>query len=578
MPTVNESADHVGRLLESSRVAVVSFDGHLRIRYANRAAEQLLRMERSDLLGRTQWELFPGTEGTELETTYRTALASGHPARFQQYYPEHDTWYEMDVTPAADGLDVALADVTWRKRVEADRDEAAQRSGDAVRGVALLTEVTEALTSTLNQVDGVRRLARLVVPDLADWCIVSLADPETGTLHDLAVAHRDPDRQTAAEEYARARGGVLTPESPVRIALATARSAVVGDGDLPSVEHVVQTVLHESPARDLLRALSPGMLAAFPLTARGRVNGILTLYWDAGTRVVERSELLLADEVAARAGMALDNARLYEERRSVALRLQEALLTALPEPDHLELRARYLPAAMGERVGGDWYDAIVAPSGTTGVVVGDVAGHDIGAAAVMGQVRTVLRTLAWEHTGPPGAVLRLLDRALDGLGSDVVATCLYATIEQTPDEKARMLRRLHWSSAGHPPPVLVHPDGRVEVLDAPNDLILGVVPDTVRTDHERDLPAGSTVVLYTDGLIERRRETLTEGLRRLTDALAHHAALPLEAMLDAVLLDVVGGGHHGDDIAVLAVRMHPEDRPRPPEAGPRTGPSGIIGG
>jgi serine phosphatase RsbU (regulator of sigma subunit) len=311
-------------------------------------------------------------------------------------------------------------------------------------------------------------------------------------------------------------------------------------------------------------------MVTVPLRARGRVAGLLSLYRDAGTAPLTGEELDVVEEVAARAGVALDNARLYAERRHAALVLQEALLTPLPEADHLELRARYLPAARDEKVGGDWYDAVVLPSGATALVIGDLTGHDIDAAATMGQVRTVLRTLAWEHAGSPADVLARLDQVLAGLGVDALATCLLMVVEQTLQDALRDRRRVRWSSAGHLFPVVLHPDGTADLLEVENDPLLGLAADTVRHDHERVMPPGSTLVLYTDGLIERRDSDVGAGMELLREALVRHRDEPLDGLLEALVTDL-SGSDRADDIAMLGVRFHSEDGPRPPEAGPDRG-------
>ncbi|GAA2027689.1 hypothetical protein GCM10009756_18970 [Pseudokineococcus marinus] len=261
---------------------------------------------------------------------------------------------------------------------------------------------------------------------------------------------------------------------------------------------------------------------------------------------------------------------LLDQRRTVAHVLQEAMLTRLPQPDHVHLLARYLPAAAGEQVGGDWYDAVVTGDGATTLVIGDVTGHDIHAAATMGQLRSALRTLIWaepHHT--PAQVLARLDTAIPALALDASATCLLARLEQSPAHADAGLRRLRWSSAGHLPPLLIGPDGHARLLSTEPELLLGFKPATTRQDHTVDLPPGSTLVLYTDGLVERRRSHLSDDLDRLAQVATTHADLDLPDLADALVHDLVGD-HPSDDTALLLARLHPEDRPRPPEAGPAT--------
>jgi serine phosphatase RsbU (regulator of sigma subunit) len=171
-------------------------------------------------------------------------------------------------------------------------------------------------------------------------------------------------------------------------------------------------------------------------------------------------------------------------------------------------------------------------------------------------------------------VLARVDQAIAGLRLGIMATALLGRIEQPAAYAARGLRRLRWSNAGHPPPLLITADGHADYLDRDHDILLGVHPDAARHDHVADLPPGSTLLLFTDGLVERRRRPLLEGLEVLRVAAARHAHLELTAMVDALLHDLVvtdptaTDPRTSDDVAVLAVRLHPEDRPRPAEAGP----------
>ena len=237
--------------------------------------------------------------------------------------------------------------------------------------------------------------------------------------------------------------------------------------------------------------------------------------------------------------------------RTVSRILQEAMLTELPEPGHLQLAARYVANVDTDQVGGDWYDAAVLPDGATMVAVGDVVGHDITAAASMGQVRGLLRAVAWDRQEAPSVVLERVERAMSGLKIDTFATVILGRIEQTETDG---LRRLRWSNAGHPPPLLVSEGGSVEVLETRNDLPLGAALGVSRVDHVRDLNPGSVLILYTDGLVERRDRSRDEGIGQLSETLRRHHSLPLERLLDEIITEVPGSTPE-DDIAVLAVAI-----------------------
>jgi sigma-B regulation protein RsbU (phosphoserine phosphatase) len=234
----------------------------------------------------------------------------------------------------------------------------------------------------------------------------------------------------------------------------------------------------------------------------------------------------------------------------LAASLQRSLLTEPPAVPGLELAVRYLPAMQHAQVGGDWYDAFPLADGQTMLVIGDVAGHDVAAAATMAQARGVLRGIASTVTGSPAAVLSALDRALLQLRVDTLVTLVAAAVHPGPDGGTTTLT---WSNAGHPPPVLAAADGTVSVLRRPTDLLLGISATARRADHTVQLSPGDTVLLYTDGLVERRGSTLDEGTDWLVEALTPLAGRPLEQLCDVLLEGMAGAVP--DDVALLAVRV-----------------------
>jgi serine phosphatase RsbU (regulator of sigma subunit) len=209
------------------------------------------------------------------------------------------------------------------------------------------------------------------------------------------------------------------------------------------------------------------------------------------------------------------------------------------------------------------------------VVIGDVVGHDTEAAAAMGQLRGMLRGIAYRDGPGPAAVLTELDDAIQGLGMGTMATAAIARVEQTPEERAAGLTRLRWSNAGHPPPLLLHEDGHVEELANPRaELMLGVDPSARRTDSVVAVRRGSTLLLYTDGLVEGRDLPLDDGIARLRAAVAELADEPLPVLCDQVIERLRPEGLK-DDVALVAIRLHREDRPRPPGPGPERVPDRV---
>jgi serine phosphatase RsbU (regulator of sigma subunit) len=231
--------------------------------------------------------------------------------------------------------------------------------------------------------------------------------------------------------------------------------------------------------------------------------------------------------------------------------LQRSLLTPPPPVAELEIAAAYVPAADHVKIGGDWYDVFPAPGDRTLVVIGDVAGHDGAAAATMAQVRNVLRGMGQVLLAPPATLLTALDRAVRSFLPTVMATMIVIEISHLGRNSGPLV--LRWSNAGHPPPLLISgEDGTAQLLEREPDLLLGVDPNTRRADHELVLYQGDTVVLYTDGLVERRGATLDEGLARLRDVAEEEAGLPLDKLCEVLL--VACTERPDDDIAVLALR------------------------
>jgi serine phosphatase RsbU (regulator of sigma subunit) len=253
----------------------------------------------------------------------------------------------------------------------------------------------------------------------------------------------------------------------------------------------------------------------------------------------------------------LHHAQLFGQQRDLAEALQRSMLTDPPQPDNAHIVVRYVPAAAGAEIGGDWYDAFLQPTGRTVLAIGDVVGHDTRAAAAMGQVRSLLRGIGYSHGGSPAEVLTELDRAIEGLALDTMATALVARLEQDDDDLRAGRVILRWSSAGHPPPAVLTADGEALLLDdEQSELLLGVAPETTRREHVTVLEAGSTVLLYTDGLVERRDRDIDEGTAELCAVLRGCADMGLDDLCDEVLKRLFLPDAQ-DDVAMLALRLNP---------------------
>ncbi|WP_246078707.1 SpoIIE family protein phosphatase [Modestobacter excelsi] len=479
--------------------------------------------------------------------------------------------FDGDDLEVLEALTAQIALSVSRLQADTERAAAVAEMTAANARLQLLAETGRVLSGTLDITEQIGQLAQQVVPALGDWCWV-LVDDERGRMRDMASAHRDPDRAAELEQYVRIMVAGMTEHAAARAVLRTGQAVVLPAMDADFIERA----LDDPAARRALTRLGPTAGLAVPLVARGQVLGVLGLYTATDRGPLTRAEIDTALEVGRRAGVALQHARLFGQQRQLAEVLQRSMLTAPPAPDHCEIVVRYVPAAAGAEVGGDWYDAFVQLDGATVLVIGDVVGHDSGAAAAMGQLRGLLRGIGHHTGGTPAEVLTGLDRASRGLDLDAMATALVARLEQDDPELVTARTRVRWSSAGHPPPVLIGRDGTVVLLDgdAP-DLLLGVEPDRPRTDRVAEIDRGGTLLLYTDGLVERRDRDLDAGTVELVRVLGELTELPLQQLCDQ-LLERMYLPDTEDDVALLAVRLHPQDLPRPPEAGPQRVPPGIA--
>ncbi len=249
------------------------------------------------------------------------------------------------------------------------------------------------------------------------------------------------------------------------------------------------------------------------------------------------------ERIAEQERLRADDAQVQQ----LAVTLQRSLLSDPPPLDGLAAAVRYLPAAAHAEIGGDWYDAFALPDGRTAAVIGDVVGHDGPAAASMAHLRNILRGITETGRGTPSGLLTGLDSALRRLSVRGMATLVVVLLEP-----GRATTTARWSNAGHPPPVLARPDGTAVLLHSDPELLIGLVPDAPRSDHGTVLQAGDTLLLYTDGLVERRGTDIDAGFARLVTAAGRHAGLPLAEFCDRIVDEMAAAGD--DDVALLALR------------------------
>jgi PAS domain S-box-containing protein len=438
-------------------------------------------------------------------------------------------------------LVVVVRDVSGRVRAEAERERALQRS-------ALLAEASELFDQSLDEERTLRNVARLAVRDLADTCIILLGPTPERTRRVAAVA-RDPERERLiAELQDRYPMERRTGSHPIHRALLTGRS-IVRDDMGPG--RFADAVAEDSGHRTLLEAVGINASIIVPLRARGRVHGVLAAGYER-LEPDERDELLaLFEDLGRRAALALDNARLYEERSAVARTLQRSLLPpALPALPGMELAARYLPAGAGAEVGGDFYDCFATGGGDWALVIGDVCGKGAEAAAITALARYTLRASVL-HSRQPRTVLTGLNEALVREDLDYrFCTVLYVSLTPRGGRVGAVV-----STGGHPLPLLLRADGSVETAGRPGTL-LGVLDAPEISEEEIVLEPGDALVLYTDGVVDASLESETERLQRFVGGLAGRDAETIAAAVENHVRSGAAGALR-DDVALLVVRVDP---------------------
>ena len=560
---VQDGEARVARVMEAMPTAFFHLDRDWRFTYVNAEGHALLDGIGRELLGGVIWELFPDALDSEFETHYRRATTSGEPVEFEAYYPPPlDRWYEVRAWPTPDGLSVYFIDIT-------DRREALQQAARATERSARLAGITDSLVGTLDIEDACVQLARDIVGHWADWSVITLVDPavavvdddrpEAGPiwrrgLRDIAGWHRDPAQRAVVDRYCRVRIESLTDVSFLARALRRSQPVVIAE----DAAQRIAAVFEPGEARRLCLELDPAAAVVVPLRGRDGTVGALSAFRGPDQPPFSDDDVADLVDAAGRAGLALDNLRLYAEQRDLAEGLQRSLLTAPPRPPGLEIAVRYEPAAQAAQVGGDWYDAFQQPGGATNVVIGDVVGHDTAAAAAMGQIRSMLRGIAVSSDEGPDGVLRQVDAAMATLQLDTTVSAIVARLEPAADQgPGAGPARLRWSNAGHPPPLLVCEDGSVTVLWAdPTELLLGIEPGTDRTETLTTMAPGATLLLYTDGLVERRGQPLDDGIAWLQEVVNElvTSGLGLEALCDELLGRLLPD-QPDDDVALVAVRL-----------------------
>ncbi|NBE55670.1 SpoIIE family protein phosphatase [Streptomyces boluensis] len=548
------------RLVTQSPIGIAVMDTDLRYALVNPALERINGIPVKEHLGHTVSEALPFLDAASIESAMRTVLTTGAPSLDTFTIgrtpadPHNDHAWSVSMHRLEDpgqhrviGLAVSVVDVTEQHR-------AATAAARAQRKLAMIADATERIGTTLDLDRTARELADCLVPEFADIAAVDLLDSvlkytspvrPTGAggalFRAVAVAAAHP---TFAERASDPVGRTVRYDAK-RLVAQCVRSgrptliAHVREQDLARIgrDRDVAALLEEAGVHSYL---------AIPLRARGTVLGALTLARTANPLSFDHDDMLLAGELGSRAAVAIDNARGYQQQSHAALSLQRHLLPHQPpKPPGLDVTYRYQPATTAGDVGGDWFDVIRLADDRSALVVGDVMGSGINAAATMGQLRTATRTLAGLGL-EPADVLTHLDR-ITGELEDTLATCVYAEYDPRTGN-------CRIAVAGHMPPVLCRSGVRPELLSLPTGAPLGVGGVTFEA-REVTLGEGDELVLYTDGLVETREQDIGVRLATLIDLL-DQPRRSLEETCDLLLTTLRRHGEP-DDVALLIARTHP---------------------
>ncbi|WP_371540046.1 SpoIIE family protein phosphatase [Streptomyces sp. NBC_00466] len=540
------------RLVSQAPIGIALLDNDLRYIMVNGALERINGLSAADHIGRHPHDILPFLDVDTIESALRQVLITGTPV-IDQYAvgrtpadPDHDhawsaSYYRLEgPSGRVTGVALSVVDVSERHRATAEADRARRR-------LTLIADASARVGTTLEVEKTAQELADVAVPELADVAAVDVLDAvlafrRTAGSHEgtelfraLAVAAAYPTEATTAAD----KVGDLAAYGPDRLitqCVHTGRPVIVARTDRDDLLRIARD---PDAAARFVRAGVHSYLAV-PLIAHNEVLGAFDLLRARNPLPFDEDDVILAGELAARAAVAIDNARWHQSIRNTAITLQRSLLPGRPpELAGLEVASLYQPAEASSEVGGDWYDVIPLTGDKTALVVGDVMGNGIAAAAAMGRLRTATCAFA-DLDLAPDEVLQHLDKITRGL-EHYIATCIYAVYDPHTHQ-------CHIANAGHLPPALVHPGQPPELLDLPTGAPLGVggIPFDTTTF---DLDPSDRLHLYTDGLVETRQHSIDERLDTLLRALDQ----PRWALQDTCrwLLHALRHPDDHDDVALL---------------------------
>jgi PAS domain S-box-containing protein len=559
----------LGRAVAASSNGIVITDPRVPdnpIVYVNPAFEEISGYTADEVMGRNCRFLQADDREQPALDELREALTEARECRVVlRNYRKDGTpfWNELYVSPVHDeegrltNFVGFQNDITHRRRIEEERDAllvkeqlARSEAVEVRRRLALLAAAGPSLSASLDYEVTLEGITRLLVPELADWCLLDIVE-DNGSVNQLAAAHAEEEKEDLLRRLREHRQfGQGDPGSTAEV-IRTGQSVLLPD--LPDTTFY-ERALGRGEHLDIVLRLEPRSLMCVPLLARGRTIGAITLVSSRPERRYDRDDLLLAEDLAYRCALAADNARLYRDRSEIARVLQRSLLPPhLPEIPGVEVGAEYLSVGEASEVGGDFYDLINSVEDGWICAIGDVRGKGVEAASVTALARYTIRAVTLKNDRPSEVLAALNEAMLRQLPED--RFCTTACVRLEPQDGSAGVG-VDVSRAGHPPPLLVRPEGAVEEVGC-SGRVLGVFPDAELRDTSLRLMPGEALVLYTDGVTEARSpdgDFFGEGrLRHLLSSCAGCDAVTFARRVKGAVLDFQEG-YQRDDLAVLVLR------------------------
>ena len=546
--TASKSLGLLDTLFTTAPVGLGFVDNELRFVRINDALAAMNGVPIEEHLGKTIHEVL-GPFAEQVAPMYRRALEERRPVLAQETvgftpgHPEQTRYWVASYTPVIGfhgevvGVGTVVIDVTEERH-------ALQSERDAVRRARFLAEAGALLDASMDSKETLDNLARLAVPEFADWCVVHLLD-EDGDIEQVAVAHNDPAKARWAWELSERYPPQLDPEQGMGKVLATGQPDVVND----VTEELLKASAIDDEHLGILRELGITAGVVAPLTARGRTLGALSFVSAESGRRYGEADVQLLVELGRRAGVAVENAQLYTERSRIAHTLQARLLpSSLPSPPGLVMAARYRAAGQYNEVGGDFYDAFERAPDEWVVVIGDVSGKGPEAAALTALARYTIRSAALNDPSPANVLRRLNENLLHEEESQFITV---AVAYLAPSAEGTTVRL---ALGGHPLPFIVRAGGWVEQIGEPG-MLLGIRPDPRLHEQQTTLEPGDSLVLYTDGITEAGSRGAPLGEDGLASLLASMPAVPPDVLVSRIdeAAQKADPGRARDDVALLAV-------------------------